>query len=583
MPVYGTKYTDFSVSQYGFVTLRSSSGQTAELRPFLRSAAFTQTSIRFKKIDNQLIIAWGNGAGLECQAWLNADGTIQYLYQYGTWGSGNIGLQDSAFTQPVSHVPGVTDRDSLLLTPSSWVTNNPEEGRLSAGGTQVITFTANATNQSSGEYFFPAKVTWQDGQTSKLGVFVTVADQAPKMDLPSPFTFWGSAGLITKTNMVVTNSGNAALSYTLTDSGLQGASYNWTNTTYGWRHIPAAANYTLSPAQLGNQTLNLGFPFVYFGNVYTTLVVNANGTLSLGSNQTISPFDAAMTLDSNASVRYLVDQGSSQCTVTWENMAQSGGGSDQTFQAVLNRDGSIRFNYEQLGSGWSNGAIYLADASGTVNGTLSNSSTAVTSTNYTYVTNYVLIKKIGPAEVWDYVTECTGTNIVTAYNATANDQSLDFTPGKLRIISASPVTGTIPAGGTTNILITGDARSLTPGAPANSVTNSTTLTFSYAGISANALVTFIATNSTTAAYASAEALADMWGADPVFTSQQNADGSYTLSWTQADDGISRTYRVWYTTSLSSPWVKLEPPVVNGTSYKDIPRNEPAIFFKVTVE
>jgi hypothetical protein len=188
----------------------------------------------------------------------------------------------------------------------------------------------------------------------------------------------------------------------------------------------------------------------------------------------------------------------------------------------------------------------------------------------------------------DVIVATTGTNVVTTYTSTANDQSLDFTPGKLRIISASPVTGIIPAGATTNILITGDARSLTPGAPANSVTNSTTLTFSYAGISANALVTFIATNSSTAAYPSAEALADMWGADPVFASQQNTDGSYTLSWTQADDGNSRTYRVWYTTSLSNPeWTKLDPPVVNGTSYvagaTTIPVTAPAVFFKVTVE
>jgi hypothetical protein len=192
----------------------------------------------------------------------------------------------------------------------------------------------------------------------------------------------------------------------------------------------------------------------------------------------------------------------------------------------------------------------------------------------------------------DVIVATTGTNVVTTYTSTANYQSLDFTPGKLRIISASPVTGTIPAGGTTNILITGDARSLTPGAPANSVTNSTTLTFSYAGISTNALVTFIATNSSTAPYASDKAKADMWGADPVFTSQQNADGSYTLSWLPADDGISRTYRVLYTTNLmcsDNEWIKLEPSVVNGTSYvvdKDmvnVLKAEPAVFYKVKVE
>ena len=586
MPVQGTKYSDFSVSKFGNVTLSTTNGQMIQLSPFTTGTGVNTNSVRFRKNPTQLVIAWGNATGLEFQAWLNSNGTIQYLYQYGTWGAGNISLGSDPLTQTITHTPGLTDRDSLLLTPRNWIAYTPTNGNLAGQSSTNLTFTVDATSQTTGTHSFNASIRWGNGTSNVVAVTVIVGTANPQLQVPSPFTFWGSAGLITRTNMVVTNSGNVALSYTLTDSGLQGASYNWTNTTYGWRHIPAVVNYTLSAAQLGTQALNLGFPFVYFGNIYTALVVNANGTLTLGSAQTISPFGSSITMDDNASVRVLGDQGSSQFTVTWENMAQSGGGSNQTFQAVLNRDGSIRFNYNQLGSGWPNGAIHLADASGTVSGTLSNSSTAVTSTNYTYVTNYIT-KTIGNVTMTtDVIVATTGTNVVTTYTSTANYQSLDFTPGKLRIISASPVTGTIPAGGTTNILITGDARSLTPGAPANSVTNSTTLTFSYAGISTNALVTFIATNSSTAPYASDKAKADMWGADPVFTSQQNADGSYTLSWLPADDGISRAYRVWYTTSLSSDWIKMEPLIVNGTSYvvdiNDIPA-ESAIFYKVTVE
>jgi hypothetical protein len=254
----------------------------------------------------------------------------------------------------------------------------------------------------------------------------------------------------------------------------------------------------------------------------------------------------------------------------------------------LNRDGVVRFNYKQLGSGWSNGVIRLSDTSGSVYGTLSNASTTVTTTTITPIySNEVEVITIGnyTVTVTNSVKIGATTNVVTTYKATANNQSLEFTPGQRRIISASPVTGTIPAGGTADILITGDARSLTGGG-GNDVINSTTLTFNYSGQSNNVDVTFIATNSTETAYAALSPLAqaDMWGTpDPVVNSRQNADGSRTLSWPPADDGLPRTYTVWYTTSLSSSWIPLTT-IVNGTGYLDSAHSGvPVIFYKVTVE
>lgn len=585
MPVFGARYSSFSVSRFGTLTLSSTNGATATLNVFQSTTAVDTNSIRFLKETNRLVVAWGNGTDREFQAWINSDGTIQYLYQYGTWGSGTIGLSDALHSQTLSHTPGLTGRDSLLLTPASWVAYAPVNGTVGAQNGQILTFTANAAGQPNGTNTFDAIVDWGNGSNSVIHVSVIVeaATQNLQILLPIPFSFQGPAGFITRTNMVVTNSGNAALSYTITDGGVQAAGYTATNVTYGWQHIPQVASYILSPSQLDTTSLNIGFPFVFFGNVYTALTVNANGTISLGSGATISPFAANLSLDSDSSVRFLPDSGFNQFTVTWENIAQSNGGSNQTFQAILDRNGLIRFNYQQLGKGWTNGVIQLADSSGTVNGTLSNAATTATSVTTTPVYSNEVIK-IGNATFTNQVKIGETTNIVTTYTDTANLQSLQFIPGKQRIISASPVSGTIPALTSTNIIITGDARSLQSGG-LNQVTNSTTLVFHYSGKSTNALVTFTATNSADTAYPafSSEIAESMWGADPVVTSQLNIDGSRTVSWPAANDSLTRTYKVWYTLDLMQDF-QLLATVSNGTSYVDTEHNDaPVIYYKVTVQ
>jgi autotransporter-associated beta strand protein len=597
-PLYGTKYTTFSVNRYGAITLGGAtdganlglipSGSNPVIAPFWGSTLINTNSIRYKMEGDHLVVAWNNanGTNKEFQAWIYNDGTIRYLYQFGITGTAGIGVQNGSFSRNLtdSYTPGTTSDGSLLITPKSWVSSAPDTGTLNPGQSQTLTFTADGVGQNVGDYFFTASVHWSDGQSSDIGVFITVTPDTSKLNItPSPLIFSGPAGFITQTNLFVTNSGSAALSYVITDSGLQGAGYAQTNVDYSWFYIPQAANYMLSTNQLGSQSLNIGFPFVFFGNVYTTLTVNANGTLTLGSEQTISPFGAALSLDSNASVRFFADPGLSRFTVTWENIAQSSGGSNQTFQAVLNRDGEILFNYQQLASGWTNGAIRLIDSSGTVSGTLVSASTLVTNVTITPIySNKVTI--VG--NVTNIVPEKIGatTNIVTSYTATANLEAIRFTPGQLRIISASPTSGTILGGGSTNIVVTGDARSLTSGG-ANDITNSTVLTFSYSGLSTNVDVTFIATNSVEGAYPAADVIAqaDMWGADPVVNSQQNADGSRTLSWAMANDGLSRTYVVWYSINLMSGWTELYRGD-NFYSYTDSQHKDvPVIYYKVTVQ
>jgi len=583
-PLFGTKYTTFTVSQNGFITLGSSGSETVQVTPFQTATAAGQSTIRYKKTTDRLIVAWGNDGieknGTEFQVWLNTDGTVEYLYELGTWGSGTIALGNQAIT----HTPGQTGQDSLLLSPGdTWVTI-PPSGSVGVGGTQSLTFSADApAGQAAGAYPFTTTVNWG---SDSADIAVTVVVEADRVQLlaPATFTFSGPAGSISPpATLTVTNSGNVPLSYVITDTGVRNASYGFNGTAgYQWTDIPAAANYILDASELGTRSVPIGFPFVFFGTTYTNLTVGKDGTLTLGTSANrIIPFSAGLTLDGNSSVRFFTDLSLTRFVATWENLAQPGGGADQTFQAILTRDGRIRFNYQRLSGNWPTGIIRL-NGSSTLSGTLSNSTTTVTTTNVVTTTGYVT-NWIGNFSFVSETNVVVGTNVVTTYTDTANRQAVEFTPGKQQIITCSPVSGTIQEGKTANITLRGDARSLAAGGT-NTVSTSTTLAFGYARTSRSVAVTFNATNSTVKAYPlSAEIVEATWGADPMVSIQQNSDGSRTLSWPAANDPYNRIYTVLYTTSLSDPWKPLAI-VTNLTSHTDLDHfSEPVIFYKVTVE
>ncbi|MBI9021168.1 MAG: hypothetical protein JEZ10_07945, partial [Verrucomicrobia bacterium] len=688
--LFGTEYTSFSVSQYGFLTLSNTVGATAQLAPFQTTATVNQSTIRYDRVGNeQLVIAWGNDTGREFQLRLHADGTFDYLYEIGAWGAGTIGLSADSISQTINHSPGQTGNDALHLAPETWVSFSPAEGTLPAVSTRLLTFTADATAiPSPATYTFTATVDW-GGTSDEIDVTVIVDAPYVQLDVPATVAFSGLAGYISPPAILtVTNSGNVPLTYSITDTGLRDAGYASESVDYQWRHIPETIDTVLSESVLDTEPVAIGFPFVFFGRTRTNLTVETDGTLIFDDGASITPYSAGLFLDGNAQIRMLTDASLDHFTVTWEKLVQPGGGEDQTFQAVLNRDdGTIRFNYMQLTGNWRDGVIRLTDGT-TVAGTLINDDTIerieeIPVIETTYVTNqignYVQIFKVETV---------VGTNTVITYTENANRQSLEFAPGQSRIITFSPIFGTIVVGATADITLVGNASSLTEGG-GNTVTNDTLLTFCAESVqpleqtlvsasdqyewirsvsnsdewylarlggvapriprptnvyingayraektpgelawqtwgwgnndpgvidfdtiyirsdnvdwdpddrpadyirkkphsvTESTAVTFTATNSLETAYPAPAVVKAMWGTDePVVKSQQNSDGSHTLSWPAAQDDLSRTYNVLYTTSLSDPWTLLDT-VKNATSYVDDQHNnEPVIFYKVTVQ
>lgn len=592
---FGVAYTWFSVSQTGTITLKTAGGDTATLKPFETATLSEQSTIHCKKLTNKLIVAWSAGTGREFQVWINADGTVQYLYQFGTWGAGTIGATFDQ-TQTFSHTPGQSARDGLLLTPTPWVRVSPAAGTLGVQTGQTLTFTADASELQSAQIVsFTATIDWGT-TTEDLAVTVNVTGTAaPGITIsPDPLEFSGPAGFITHATMTLENTGNIALDYILTYSDFETAGYTVERVTpFAWSAVPETSEYIFTAATLDIQPIAIGFPFTFFGSVYTNLIVGVDGTLTLGGSRVIVPFSASLTTNNYSCIRACSNLEKNQFAITWEGMSQPGGGDNQAFQAVLYRDtGVIRFNYEQMLGEWFSGVIQLDNdiySAGTVTGTLSNESTTVTTDIVTMHTTYIT-----NAAGFVSGTKTYTTNTVVSYADDANRQSIQFVPGKQQIISATPLSGTIPAGSSVLIDVTGDARALT-GGDTNSVVESSTFAFAFTGttrslstLTKNTMVTFTATNSVEGAYPAVALVmaADMWGADePLVSSVQNADGSRTLSWPAAQDGLSRTYTVEYTTSLTDSW-KIVAAVINGTSYLDddpLRNAEPVIFYRVTVQ
>lgn len=613
-PLYGTAYSTFSVSRYGAVSFGTTvganttspfalpSGSIPLAAPFWGNTAVDINSVRYMKQPDKLILAWGNRTGHEFQAWIYTNGNIRYLYEQTTWGDGAIGIQQSSNSLNAAYTPG-NGSESVLLAPQSnpWVTPDLPSGTLNALSSRIITYTANAAGLSAGTTnTFNVTVTWGDGSSSVVAVKVVVGASSPSLSAPTEVTFYGPAGDISKTTMTITNTGDAALNYVITDTGAQGAGYAWTSVPFNW---DTSSGYNLNSGEAvfsdgGTNTawMPIGFAFPFYGNTYSRFKIDTYGFIVLNpaNNRFIDAYFARLNLDENTTVRYAGT--ANKLIVTWQNIrqlfvvgGQTNAAPDQTFQMVLYKNGNILLQYLSLtdSNAWPIAKSGLWDTTTRQNyATLSNSQTTITVTNYTVVTNkpYNLP-----------VVTTNGTNVVVSYKNTVTDQAILFTPAAPIIISVDPVSGTLPVGKTQVVDIYGDARNLPLGGT-NLVIKSKVFQITSEATAKNVTVSFGAINSAETSFADTdvdgmsdlkETLAgtDANSADSIFgvSVARSADGSRTVSWPKANDNLSRTYAVWYTTNLMSGWTELYRDD-NFTSYtdKDHP-NVPVIYYKVTVQ
>jgi len=149
--------------------------------------------------------------------------------------------------------------------------------------------------------------------------------------------------------------------------------YSWIDSdeaggpVYNWVDILADGTAT----GLGNEDVavevDLGFPFTLYGNIYYELAISPNGFVSFVSevaayfnraipniadpNAFVAPFwDDLNAETGSGEVYWLQDPVNGRFIVTWENVDHDGTSTPETFQLILNADGSIDFQYALVNS-----------------------------------------------------------------------------------------------------------------------------------------------------------------------------------------------------------------------------------------
>ncbi len=176
--------------------------------------------------------------------------------------------------------------------------------------------------------------------------------------------------------------------------------YRASNTaTYSLLNIASSGSRILAGADDDKATINLGFPFLFYGNAYSSVCVSTNGILYFGPCTTGNDFantdlTASVTPDnrpalavfwtdltfdgSGADAIYYQTSGTTpnrRFIVTWNNALAQNQPDTLTFQAILSEaDNSILLQYQRVDTSskesakGANATIGIRDANGNTNG-----------------------------------------------------------------------------------------------------------------------------------------------------------------------------------------------------------------------
>jgi hypothetical protein len=640
-PFYGTTYSNFYVTADGYIGLSNttnlpsqsvdrktlpSAGMDPLIAPLWGRLRSPAGSIHYIRQSDYLVISYSNvstvasfgGTDLDFQAALYTDGRIEFRYKKIIGSLSNlvtVGLQGSAGSYTnlvVTPVSGMT----AMLTPQQdqWVRYPTQSIPVEPQSSQTVSFIADASGKTAGTgTSFSAWFNWSTGGSNAVSVSANVTAAAPVYSAVSSLSFTGAAGQVTSVPFVISNTtGTGMLIFTISNSAALASGFITTNPAYDWIDISATGtnvslidpspNPYITAADEGfSAMIPVGFAFPFYGGSYSQLCVGVNGALRLDTTgrvnalhnlastnslmpvQMIAPYWGDLAVDTNATIKYRST--TNQLVITWENIRQYGlgGGSNLTFQVILNPFGDITFQYKKLeGLQWANTTIGLRDT-----------------TNRTKQTD---LRQTGDRII---TTNLYGSVSTQSVNAVSN-RAVRFQFAQVQVIRYTPPGGSIPAGSNAVVTITGDASNQQTGTNNLSTNTMLTITHNAAGSPASLAVNFTVTNSQEPIFvhAAASALADgnidsdgdgisdeqerIAGTDP-----QNADSVFAptigrdpsgafLSWPSPLDGVQRNYTIYFSTNLMSLWEFLCT-VTNGTTYLDATHSSaPVIYYKITV-
>jgi len=235
--------------------------------------------------------------------------------------------------------------------------------------------------------------------------------------------------------------------------------YNWIDSdefggpTYDWLEINGLGTaLSLSDDSISSDLL-LGFTFPFYGTDFTTVRVCSNGFLSFTTsdqsytndpipdtaepNNMIAPYWDDLNPASGGTVYYYADAANSRFIVEWDAVVHYGTSDPQTFQVILNADGTILYQYATT-NGQSEATVGIENAGG------NDGLEIVFNAAYIHDGLATLMSFVPPPDPWLAVTPTSGTvpgltlgtQLAVAFNAT--DLTEGFYTGNVTISSNDP-------------------------------------------------------------------------------------------------------------------------------------------------
>jgi len=150
--------------------------------------------------------------------------------------------------------------------------------------------------------------------------------------------------------------------------------------TFAWKDITATGT-SVALADEGSVMVPLPFPFSYFGETKTSVLISANGYLTFGGegarwwnfpipnidvpNDLIAAFWDDLSPPLGGTIHYEYDSALDAFIVQYTNILRYGGGLPNTFEILFHADGSILFQYNSMQGVLNQSTVGIENSDGT--------------------------------------------------------------------------------------------------------------------------------------------------------------------------------------------------------------------------
>ncbi len=280
---------------------------------------------------------------------------------------------------------------------------------------------------------------------------------AANMDLPGTDAAAQPEAIDLPKGAVDTREGTSPL---LGSGGPDGFGYTWIDSdtfggpAYNWVEINGVGTALTDDDDITSAPLNLGFNFSFYGTDYSAVRACSNGWLSFSStvttytnaaipnvaepNNLIAPFWDDLNPLSAGTVYYYADVANQRFIVQWDAVVRWNTTDPVTFQAILNADNTIVFQYKTMTGTLNAATVGIENAAGT------DGLQAVFNAAYVHDSMAVLFSSVPPPAPWLSIAPESGTlpgntaGGLIAVNFDATDLSDGIYTGNVVITTNDP-------------------------------------------------------------------------------------------------------------------------------------------------